>query len=86
MRSIPASCNAKLLAIATDGAAAETWIEFIREDEQQRAFMAAGFRPGTDIALDDPAIPSVPIASAPHSPHWPTFPSNNEYRSCASPR
>ncbi len=36
-------------------AAAETWIEFIREDEQQRAFMAAGFRPGTDIALDDAA-------------------------------
>ena len=36
-------------------AAAEKWIEFIRGDEQQRAFMAAGFRPGTDIALDDPA-------------------------------
>ena len=35
--------------------AAAVWIDFIREDEQQRAFMAAGFRPGTDIALDDPA-------------------------------
>jgi Ca-activated chloride channel family protein len=31
------------------------WIEFIRQDDQQRKFMAAGFRPGTDISLDDPA-------------------------------
>jgi hypothetical protein len=31
--------------------AAQRWIEFIREDEQQRAFMAAGFRPGTDLDL-----------------------------------
>ncbi|MEE8046048.1 MAG: VWA domain-containing protein, partial [Dehalococcoidia bacterium] len=36
-------------------AAAEVWIDYIREDEQQRAFMAAGFRPGTDISLRDPA-------------------------------
>ena len=35
--------------------AAHMWIDFIREDEQQRAFMAAGFRPGTDISLTDPA-------------------------------
>ena len=35
--------------------AAQKWIDFIREDEQQRGFMAAGFRPGTDISLTDPA-------------------------------
>ena len=35
--------------------AAQQWIDFIREDAQQRAFMAAGFRPGTDMSLDDPA-------------------------------
>ena len=35
--------------------AAQKWIDFIREDEQQRSFMAAGFRPGTDISLTDPS-------------------------------
>ena len=35
--------------------AAQRWIDFIREDEQQRSFMAAGFRPGTDLSLTDPA-------------------------------
>ncbi|MCZ6539082.1 MAG: VWA domain-containing protein, partial [Chloroflexi bacterium] len=35
--------------------AAKVWIDYIREDEQQRAFMAAGFRPGTEISLNDPA-------------------------------
>ena len=35
--------------------AAQEWIGFIREDEQQRSFMAAGFRPGTDISLTDPS-------------------------------
>ena len=30
------------------------WIEFIREDKQQRVFMAAGFRPGTDLDLNYP--------------------------------
>ena len=34
--------------------AAQQWIGFIREDEQQRAFMAAGFRPGTDLDLNYP--------------------------------
>jgi hypothetical protein len=34
--------------------ASQQWINFIREDEQQRAFMAAGFRPGTDLNLDYP--------------------------------
>ena len=34
--------------------ASQQWIEFIREDEQQRTFMAAGFRPGTDIDLNYP--------------------------------
>ena len=33
---------------------AEKWIDFIREDEQQRAFMRAGFRPVTDLPLTDP--------------------------------
>jgi Ca-activated chloride channel family protein len=35
--------------------AAQKWIDFIREDEQQRSFMAAGFRPGTDLSLTGPA-------------------------------
>jgi len=35
--------------------ASKVWIDYIREDENQRAFMAFGFRPGTDIPLDDPA-------------------------------
>ena len=35
--------------------AAEIWIDYPREDKQQRAFMQAGFRPGTDIPLSDPA-------------------------------
>jgi len=34
--------------------AAQQWIDFIREDEQQRTFMAAGFRPGTDMDLNYP--------------------------------
>ena len=37
--------------------AAQSWIDFMREDDQQRSFMAAGFRPGsdTDVSLTDPA-------------------------------
>jgi Ca-activated chloride channel family protein len=37
--------------------AAQQWIAFIRDDEQQRAFMAAGFRPGegTRVSLNDPS-------------------------------
>jgi Ca-activated chloride channel homolog len=35
--------------------AAEQWTAFLLEDEQQRAFMAAGFRPGTNISLTDPS-------------------------------
>ena len=34
--------------------ASQQWIDFIREDEQQRAFMAAGFRPGTNLDLNYP--------------------------------
>ena len=34
--------------------ASQQWIDFIREDEQQRTFMAAGFRPGTDLDLNYP--------------------------------
>ena len=33
---------------------AKKWIDFIREDQQQRAFMRAGFRPVTDLPLTDP--------------------------------
>jgi len=28
----------------------EQWVKFLREDEQQRSFMAAGFRPGTSLS------------------------------------
>ncbi|MFC1947869.1 VWA domain-containing protein, partial [Chloroflexota bacterium] len=34
--------------------ASQQWIEFIRQDTQQKAFMAAGFRPGTDLDLHYP--------------------------------
>ena len=34
--------------------AARQWIAFIREEKQQRAFMAAGFRPGSDLDLQQP--------------------------------
>ena len=34
--------------------AAQRWIDFLLEDEQQRSFMAAGFRPATDLPLTDP--------------------------------
>ena len=34
--------------------AAERWIDYLLEDEQQRSFMAAGFRPATDLPLADP--------------------------------
>jgi Ca-activated chloride channel family protein len=33
--------------------AADIWIDFLLQDKQQRAFMNAGFRPGTDISLTD---------------------------------
>jgi Ca-activated chloride channel family protein len=32
--------------------AAELWFQFLREDEQQRSFMEAGFQPGTDLSTD----------------------------------
>ncbi len=35
--------------------AAERWIGFLLQDEQQRAFMGAGFRPGTKLSLTDAA-------------------------------
>jgi Ca-activated chloride channel homolog len=34
--------------------AANEWIDFLLQDEQQKAFMKAGFRPGKDIPLSDP--------------------------------
>ena len=39
--------------------AAEIWIDFLREDEQQRKFMNAGFRPGTDLSLEGSNISAV---------------------------
>ena len=36
---------------------AELWVDFLREDEQQRSFMVAGFRPGTNL------LPTHPISS-----------------------
>ena len=35
--------------------AAQQWIDFLMGDQQQRNFMAAGFRPGGDISLNDPS-------------------------------
>ena len=35
--------------------AAEKWIDYILEDEQQRRFMAAGFRPTAGLAVTDPS-------------------------------
>jgi Mg-chelatase subunit ChlD len=34
--------------------AANEWIDFLLQDEQQRGFMRAGFRPGKDMPLTDP--------------------------------
>jgi Ca-activated chloride channel family protein len=42
---------------ADEAKAAQTWIDFLREDEQQRAFMKGGFRPGTSLALAGPISP-----------------------------
>ena len=33
---------------------AEQWVDFLREDEQQRSFMIAGFRPGSDLPAGPP--------------------------------
>ena len=35
--------------------AAQEWIDFLLEDEQQRSFMTAGFRPGGNVSLTDPS-------------------------------
>jgi uncharacterized protein YegL len=34
--------------------AAQLWLDFLHEDEQQQAFMASGFRPSTALPLADP--------------------------------
>ena len=34
--------------------AAEVWVDYLQREEQQRGFMAAGFRPGTDLPPSDP--------------------------------
>ena len=46
--------------------ATEQWVRFLREDRQQAYFMAAGFRPGTNLTVGEPISgrngldPSVP--------------------------
>jgi Ca-activated chloride channel homolog len=35
--------------------AADMWIDYLRADKQQRAFMQAGFRPVAGLKIDDPA-------------------------------
>jgi len=35
--------------------AAQQWIDYLLEDEQQRSFMTAGFRPGGNVSLTDPS-------------------------------
>jgi Ca-activated chloride channel homolog len=35
--------------------AADVWIDYLLQDEQQRAFMKAGFRPGSNLPLTDPS-------------------------------
>lgn len=52
--------------------AADQWVAFLLEDDQQRSFMAAGFRPGSDLEVADPIggrygltpSPDVPIYRA----------------------
>jgi Ca-activated chloride channel family protein len=39
---------------AEQAEAAELWVSFLRADEQQRSFLEAGFRPGTDMAVGAP--------------------------------
>jgi Ca-activated chloride channel family protein len=34
---------------------AQKWIEFLLQNEQQKAFLSAGFRPAIDLPLNDPA-------------------------------
>jgi Ca-activated chloride channel homolog len=34
---------------------AKEWIDYLLEDEQQQAFMKAGFRPGSNLSLSDPS-------------------------------
>ena len=34
---------------------AQKWVDYLLQDAQQRAFMDGGFRPGTDIPLNDPS-------------------------------
>jgi Ca-activated chloride channel homolog len=34
---------------------AERWVDFLLQDRQQKAFMQAGFRPGSQLSLADPA-------------------------------
>ncbi len=50
------------------GEAAHKWVDFLREDDQQRAFMKAGFRPATNLPLSrtisgkyglDPTQPTI---------------------------
>jgi hypothetical protein len=44
--------------------AAEEWVKYLRSDAQQRSFMEAGFRPGTDLAVADPISPKYGLNPA----------------------
>ena len=37
--------------------AAQAWMAFLRQDEQQREFMSEGFRPSTEVAVACPICP-----------------------------
>lgn len=45
--------------------AAQQCVDFLREPEQQRDFMAAGFRPGTDLPVTDPISPRYGLNATP---------------------
>jgi Ca-activated chloride channel family protein len=43
-----------------EAAATELWVAFLREDGQQASFVAAGFRPGTDLPVPAPEFGEAP--------------------------
>jgi Ca-activated chloride channel family protein len=43
---------------------ARQWVEYLRQDNQQRSFMAAGFRPGTDLPVTQPISPKYGLYPA----------------------
>lgn len=47
---------------------ADQWVRYLLEDEQQRSFMAAGFRPSTGVPLGDPISGRFGLTAAPDVP------------------